>query len=108
MVLPACFKLKTTCDGLNMSLFMFADCSSPTVGGMALSPTSANIAIKPPGGGPWDRYRLTLCPVGGPAGGCVVVTCPTTSCPVNGLKPETSYVVQVSAWSNVPFLHTQF
>jgi hypothetical protein len=26
----------------------------------------------------------------------VVITCPTTSCPVSGLKAETSYVVQAS------------
>jgi hypothetical protein len=74
----------------------FAVCSSPTVAGRALTPTTANIVIRPPIGGPWDSYRLTLCPVGGPSGGCVLVTCPITSCPVSGLKAETSYVVQAN------------
>jgi hypothetical protein len=75
---------------------LFAVRSSPAVAGRALSPTTAATVIRPPIGGPWESYRLTLCPVGGPSGGCVVITCPTTSCPVSGLKAETSYVVQAS------------
>ena len=68
--------------------------SSPGVLGTALSPTTATVVIKPPSGGPWESYELTLCPVGGPATRCIVVTCPTTSCPVTGLTPGTSYVAQ--------------
>ena len=71
-------------------------CSSPGVSGTALSPTTANIVIRPPSGGPWDNYQLTLCPVGGPATRCIVVTCRTTACPVTGLTPGTSYVVKAS------------
>jgi len=81
---------------------MLPSCRSPGVVGTALSPTTANVVIRPPSGGPWESYELTLCPVGGPATRCIAVTCPTTSCPVTGLTPGTSYVVQASlelVWS---------
>jgi len=68
------------------------------VDGEATSPTTANVVVTPPTGGPWEKYEVKLCPVGGPASGCVTVTCTTpSSCPVTGLTPETSYVTTAVA-----------
>ena len=76
-------------------------CSSPAVRGEARGPRTATISLKPPPGGPWETYRLVLCPVGGTAGDCVSTTCTPTSlaspsCPAINLSPTTTYVVQAS------------
>jgi len=65
------------------------------------STTTADIAITPPPGGPWQSYDLTVCPIGGPQSGCKTQTCPagttTTTCLVTGLTPETTYVATAVA-----------
>ena len=76
-------------------------CSSPAVKGEARGPRTATISLKPPPGGPWETYRLVLCPVGGTAGDCVSTTCTPTSlsspsCLAVNLSPTTTYVVQAS------------
>ena len=57
--------------------------TSPTTGDVTLNP--------PPTGGPVDMYEVTLCPISG--GPCMVETCPTIQCPVDGLTPNTPYQV---------------
>jgi len=68
------------------------------VDGEATSPTTANVVVTPPAGGPWEKYELTLCPVGGPLSGCKTLNCTTpSSCPVTGLTPDTSYLTTAVA-----------
>ncbi|KAL4448135.1 hypothetical protein ABPG75_005354 [Micractinium tetrahymenae] len=82
--------------------FVTPAAGTPIAAGKALSPTAANISVQPPTGGPWLSYALTLCPVGGPQSKCVTAgPCPASTspsaCPVQGLTPSTTYVVQVTA-----------
>lgn len=60
------------------------------------SPTAATVQLQPPAsGGPVDSYQVSLCPAAG--GACVNATCPTTTCPVTGLKPDTTYTATAVA-----------
>ena len=72
-------------------------CSSPAVDAEPTGPTSGEVSITPPAGGPYPYYEVTLCPVGGPASECVTTRCTTpAACPVSGLTPETTYVATAS------------
>jgi hypothetical protein len=74
--------------------------TAPLNDGEATSPTTADVAVTPPtSGGPWTSYKLTICPLQGPASKCQTVTCTTPAqCPVTGLDPETTYTTQTVAY----------
>ena len=73
---------------------------APVVAGKASAPTKAAITVRPPPGGPWSKYSLSLCPIGGPRSKCIKVSCPASEkpsfCPVDGLTPSTTYVAKAS------------
>lgn len=77
-------------------------CRSPSIDANPTGPTLANVAIRPPANGPWAKFGLLLCPVGGgpssnPAK-CAAATCyPGRPCKVDGLTPDTTYAVTLVA-----------
>ena len=77
---------------------MPVDCRrAPAIDAVPTGPTTAEVTVTPPAGGPWSSYDVTLCPVGGPASECVTTTCTTPAkCPVTDLNPDTSYVTTAS------------
>lgn len=88
----------STTPASNTLTFVTPAAAGPAVEATPDTPTTADVLVTPPTGGPWDHYDLTLCPIGG--GTCVTSTCNTaapTACPVTGLEPETTYVTTVVA-----------
>ena len=82
----------------NTLLLVTPAAGAPRVSAQPLGPTTAQISITPPAGGPWTYHQVNLCPVGG--GTCTTQPCATpssalTTCQVDGLKTLISYVVQV-------------
>ena len=70
-------------------------CSAPgiTVNQPDVTPTSATAKVTPPAtGGPYDNYKLTVCPKFGPASDCKQFDCAPAdiaACPLTGLTPNT-------------------
>lgn len=79
------------------------DFTTPACGGPTIvdadptSPTSGRIVLDPPANatGPVDYYKVVLCPRDG--GACIEQTCPTATCDVSGLTPNTVYDVTAEA-----------
>ena len=75
-------------------------CSGPIVVASAVDPTSGDaIVTSPPTGGPWDKYKLTVCEKANNSTCLVVPDCLATaaSCPIPGCTPATTYTVVVVA-----------
>lgn len=78
---------------------MTAAANAPANEGVPTSPTKANIQLRPPNspapsGSPWTSYQVTVCPVQGPSTKCVRKICTASPCPISGLSPATTYIVQ--------------
>lgn len=74
-------------------------CRSPVIASKEpTSPTTAAILLNPPAsGGVVTSYEVKLCPSAPSTGPCLTKSCPTASCSVTGLTPDTTYRVSAAA-----------
>lgn len=77
----------------NTLFFTTPAANAPANTGEPQSPTVAEVAISPPSvGGPYEKFEVTACPIGGPSDACVKRTCPPPpkSCQFSNLLPLTT------------------